>query len=565
MSEMSGIKVERRLAAVLAADVVDYTRLMAAREAETLEALRDVQKSIFDPVVARHHGTTVKRMGDSWLIEFVSAVDAVNCAITLQEKLAGHDFIKIRVGIHVGDIMHADSDIFGDGVNIASRLEAISEPGGITVSNTIYSFLDGTLRPAFHDGGERQLKNVADPVRIWVRGSPLRRGIELSADSGAEHSALVIAPVATSDTRAEVRELATALTRDVVAMLDTIEWLKVHLGEETQPVASMLRSSIRASGDRIRFEAVLSRADGSRLWTDRYDGRLDEVFDWQDSTAEKLSSAVRSHLLEDVIRPLKALEPDTMTASQCLLLGTYYQSTLTVEDARRALEFFKVAMTKDPSMGLAFGRAAGVLNRAKVNGWTRFFSGEMPKRDEWLATAQSLSPDSGEIAVLTGLIRLREGEPLSVARGDFERALWLEPNSAWILTWVGWGHLYCGEPQQALVYLRKAARLSPFDRSRIFAEAGLALASLHLGFDKECVEHAQKSVALGPGFPSPWRTMLSALGHLGDVDAIETVRARLVALVPNESVSEIKRRNAYLDDDYTNRFLEGLRLAGLPE
>lgn len=562
---MTGTEVERRLAAVLAADVAGYTRLMAAREAETLQALRDVQKSIFDPVVSRHHGTTIKRMGDSWLIEFISAVDAVNCAITLQEKLMEHEFIKIRVGVHVGDIMHADSDIFGDGVNIASRLESISEPGGIVVSDTIYSFLDGTLRPAFHDGGERQLKNVVDPVRVWVRGSSLRRGIELSGRSGSEHSALVIAPFATSDTRAEVRELATALTRDVVAMLDTLEWLRVQISEETLTRASMLRSTIRASGDRIRFEAVLSRADGSRIWADRYDGRLGEVFDWQDSTAEKLSSAVRTHLLEEEIRPLKELEPESMTASQCLLLGTYHQATLTVEDARRALEFFKLAMAKDPSLGLAFGRAAGVLNRAKVNGWTRFFSDEMPKRDEWLATAQSLSPDSGEIAVLTGLIQLREGEPLSVVRGDFERALWLEPNSAWILTWVGWGHVYCGEPQQALVYLRKAARLSPFDRGRIFAEAGLALASLHLGFDQECVEHAQKSVALGPGFPSPWRSMLSALGHLGDSDAIEMVRARLIALVPNETISEIKSRNGYLDDVYTNRFLDGLRLAGLPE
>jgi len=165
--------MERRLAAILAADIADYSRIVGDDEVGALAALRSFRAEVFGPTVAGHHGKIVKSMGDGWLVEFGSAVEAVNCAIQIQDRVSGHELLALRIGVHIGDVVHEEEDIFGDGVNVAARLEAWADPGGIAISDPAYSSLDGTLTPSFDDAGRQELKNIARPLRIWTKSAPL--------------------------------------------------------------------------------------------------------------------------------------------------------------------------------------------------------------------------------------------------------------------------------------------------------------------------------------------------------------------------------------------------------
>jgi len=214
--------MERRLAAILAADVVDYSRLMGEDELRTLDALQTLRREIFGPAVAGHRGRVLKSMGDGWLVEFKSVADAVMCAVQIQDRVANHEIIRLRMGLHIGDISEDQEDVYGDGVNVASRLETFAEPGALALSDAVFGTIDGTLRPAFDDVGIHELKNINRPIQIWMRQpQPTRntaQGPNTSSDgeiTESERPVLALYPIETSDERPDVRELANALTNDV--------------------------------------------------------------------------------------------------------------------------------------------------------------------------------------------------------------------------------------------------------------------------------------------------------------------------------------------------------------
>ena len=241
--------MERRLAAILAADIAGYSRMIGADEAGALAALRAFRAEVFGPTVAGHHGRIVKSMGDGWLVEFSSVVEAVNCAVQVQDRLTGHSLIALRIGVHIGDVVHEEEDIFGDGVNIAARLEALAEPGGIAISDSAYSSLDGTLTPSFDDAGAQTLKNIARPLRVWTKvatPSAATISIERARSTGYPH--LAIQPVATSDERTDVCELAEGLTGDLNATLAAVRWLVATVRERPNAVDYTLRCALRSRG-----------------------------------------------------------------------------------------------------------------------------------------------------------------------------------------------------------------------------------------------------------------------------------------------------------------------------
>jgi adenylate cyclase len=258
--------MERRLAAILAADIADYSRLVGEDETRALAALRSFRAEVFGPTVAGHHGKIVKSMGDGWLVEFGSAVEAVNCAIQIQDRVSGHELLALRIGVHIGDVVHEEDDIFGDGVNVAARLEGWAEPGGIAISDPAYSSLDGTLTPSFDDAGQQELKNIARPLRIWTKtatlGGPTVQSLQ-ERSSGYSH--LSILPVTTSDERVDVQELAEGLTGDLDDKLTAVRWLVVAVREQANPGDYTVKIALRSRGDRLRLEARLFEPMGKQV------------------------------------------------------------------------------------------------------------------------------------------------------------------------------------------------------------------------------------------------------------------------------------------------------------
>ena len=314
--------MERRLAAILAADIAGYSRIIGADEAGALAAFRAFRAEVFAPAVAGHHGRIVKSMGDGWLVEFNSVVEAVNCALKVQDRLIEHSLIALRIGVHIGDVVHEEEDIFGDGVNIAARLEAFAEPGGIAISEAAYSSLDGTLTPSFDDAGAQALKNIARPLRIWTKAaipSAATANTKRTPTTGYPH--LTIQPVGTSDERTNVLELAEGLTGDLDATLAAVRWLVTSVREQPKASEYALRCALRSRGERVRLEARLFEPGGAQIWASKFDGDLADSFDWQDSTSETVALEVIAIMLHAESDRLSRIPLEDQTAEESLVYG----------------------------------------------------------------------------------------------------------------------------------------------------------------------------------------------------------------------------------------------------
>ncbi len=324
---MNAEQVERRLAAILAADVAGYSRLIGADEGGTLERLKALRRELLDPKIAEHHGRLVKTTGDGLLVEFGSVVDALRCAVEVQREMAGRNAgvppdnrIELRIGINVGDIVVEDGDIFGDGVNVAARLEALAEPGGICVSARVQEDAAGKLDLAFEDIGEQQLKNIARPVRVYRVRSPRRRSpggrdARRSAVAAAlpDKPSIAVLPFANMSGDPEQEYFVDGMVEEIITALSRIRWLFViarnssftYKGQavDVKEVARelgvryVLEGSVRKAGQRVRITGQLIDAvTGTHLWADRFDGSLEDVFELQDKVAISVAGVIEPAL-----------------------------------------------------------------------------------------------------------------------------------------------------------------------------------------------------------------------------------------------------------------------------
>ena len=292
--------MQRRLAAIMAADVAGYTRLMEEDEAGTLAALRQLREKTFEPVVAAHRGDVVKRMGDGWLVEFASVVDAVECAIQTQQNLADNNILQLRMGVHIGDIVHEDEDIYGDGVNIAARLQQMSAPGGLLVSEDAWRQLKGKQCTALEDAGEQRLKNIADPVCAYRLVGVEEAREAVPAIARGDRPAIAILPFTNMSGDPEQEYFADGITEDLITALSKHRWLNViarnstfgykgqspdirRLGAELG-ATYVVEGSVRRAGQRVRVTAqLIEAATGNHVWAERYDRDLEDIFEVQES------------------------------------------------------------------------------------------------------------------------------------------------------------------------------------------------------------------------------------------------------------------------------------------
>jgi len=559
----------RHLAAVLAADIVGYSAMMGSDQEGTLTALRSLRSEVFGPLVAGHRGKVVKSMGDGWLVEFASSVDAVICAMQVQDRVAGQDMIRLRIGIHIGDIVHEDEDVFGDGVNVAARLEALADPGTVVISDAVFGSLDGTLQPSFDNLGTRELKNIARPIQVWGRG----KSTSVSSDrvsgnarpSRTGFPQLAVRPVSSSDAREEISELASALTADFANFLGGARWLNSTVREDPLPDVNVLETVLRARGDRLRLDARLLASDGTQLWTGKYDGSLADSFDWQDEVGGEIASETMTALLDHERARLADKNLDQMSAEECYVSGLMSVELADWDAMSRALEYLTAAIEKKPSFTEAYSDAIVYFFSASSIGYADLAELYGEQFGLWMAKAGAHVKASPMIELALGIGAFRREGDVTALRRAIRSALRRAPFTIEVVMFSGWGYAWMGEPEPAIDCFRqneRAIRFSPFAAA---ATAGLSFALLQAGKDEEAILEARRGLELTTEFSTLHRVIASAAAHLGRMDEAYAAQRENERINPGDSIQMGWKRNAFADTPGTRRYYEGLRLAGMPE
>jgi TolB-like protein/class 3 adenylate cyclase len=593
---MAEALVERRLAAILAADVAGYSRLMGADEVGTLAALKAHRREIVDSTIAAHKGRIVKTTGDGMLVEFASAVDAVTCAVAVQEKMANRSpegaepRILFRIGINVGDIIIDGDDIFGDGVNVAARVENECEPGGVCLSDDAYRQVRGKAALAFNDLGERSLKNIDRPVRIYAVRPAAHSGAAavqspVEADKPLQlpdKPSIAVLPFQNMSGDPEQEYFADGMVEEIITALSRTRWLFViarassftyknraidvkQVGRELG-VRYVLEGSVRKAGNRVRIAGqLIDTSTRAHLWADRFDGELADIFDLQDQITGNVVGAIAPKLERAEIERAMRKRTENPDAYDYFLRGmaVFYQWTR--EANNEALSLFYKAIELDGNFSAAYGLAARCYARRKSAGWVTDRAYDIAETTRLGRLAAELGRDDAVALFGAGIAlafvvgNLDDGDAL------IDRAVALNPNlaAAWIFS--GWVKAWVGKPEMAIEREARAMRLSPHDPQIYNMQAATAAAHFFAGRFEEALSWAEISIREQPDYIPSEAVAAASAALAGHPAAAAKSMARLRHLMPELRLSNltdffpIRRREDF------ERWADGLRRAGLPE
>ena len=482
---MAEKRAQRRLAAILAADVVGYSRLMEHDEAGTLAALKARRRDVLAPLITQHHGRIVKLMGDGVLVEFGSAVDAVQCAVELQKGFAGANEgvaetsrIVLRIGINLGDVIVEGTDLYGDGVNVAARLEGLAEPGSIYISATVHDHVTGKLALAFDDLGERTLKNIVKPVRVYRVGTGGTSEREAQpALALPEKPSIAVLPFQNMSGDPEQQYFSDGITEDIITELSRFRSLFViarnssfqyrekamdmrRVGRELG-VRYVVEGSVRKMADKVRITAQLIDApSANHLWSERYDRELKDIFAVQDELVRAICGVIPGQLDRFAVEALRRKPPDNLTAYDCELRGRWAMAHWS-EGLSVALEWFEKAAKADPNYAMAHAGMALVYAYEIVVLGLPPGTSRMAQAKEHAQRATVLDDRNPTVQAYAGMAYLLTCE-YQLSRAHAERAVFLNPNDPFALFVKANVLTYAGDQEQALEYFAKSERLEPY-------------------------------------------------------------------------------------------------------
>jgi TolB-like protein/class 3 adenylate cyclase len=580
-------RVERRLTAILAADVASYSRLMGLDEEGTLAQLKGLRKSLIDPKIAEHRGRIVKTTGDGALVEFASAVDAVRCALDIQRGMAERNSdvpderrIEFRIGINVGDIILDEGDIYGDGVNIAARVETLAKPGAICLSDNAYQQIKGKVALDVDDMGEQQLKNIAQPVRLY--GVRLDSGMARPALALPAKPSIAVLPFNNMSGDPEQDYFADGIVEDIITALSRMRWLFViarnssftykgravdvkQVGRELG-VRYVLEGSVRKAANRVRITGQLIDAStGAHLWADRFDSGLDDIFDLQDQVTASVIGAIAPKLEQAEIERAKRKPTENLDAYDYYLRGIASLYQWTKEGTSEALRLFHKAIELDSEFSSAYGMAAWCYVWRKANFW-------MGDPVQEIAEAARLARRAVDLGTEDPVALLGGGYALVFVVHDVEggaayidRALSLNPNFAWGLASSGWTRAFLGEPDEAIKQLMHAMRLTPLDPLSFRALGGIAFAHFVASRYDEASLWAQKALRERQNYLPAIRDLAAAHALAGRHLEAQKAMAHLREVYPAMRVANVKDWVPLRRPEDLARLEDGLRKAGLPE
>ena len=585
---MAEARVERRLSAILAADVVGYSRLMGIDEEGTLAALKICRRELIDPKMAEHRGRIVKTTGDGALAEFASAVDATRCAVEIQRAMAERNAsvpkdrrVEFRIGINVGDIIIDEGDIYGEGVNIAARLEGIAPPGGISISEDTWRQVQGKVTAAFVDTGEQILKNIERRIRVYrVRfddDGAIRPG--LSELSIPDEPSVAVLPFTNMSGDPEQEYFSDGISEDIITDLSKIAGLLVisrnscfaYKGRSVDTrtvgrdlgVRSVLGGSVRRTGNRVRITAqLIDAASGGHLWAERYDRDLTDLFAVQDDVTSRIVEALKVTLSPSEKARLASSEACNIEAYDYFLRGRefLYGEIKTREKFEQARNFFMKALELDPNYSVAYAGLSWAYEFDYFNRWSDNADDSLRLAKENAEKAVEKDPKEPLARVLAAMAAMQEND-LDRARSEAETALVLNPNFALAYNALGDVHNLLGRPQDAIPAFERAMRLDPAWSQQYLYFLGTAYL---LSREYETAAALfRRRIVLVPQTDFARALLAAALGHLNEIDEARQVWGELMQINPQYSFRQHFGRRPFRREDVEG-VAEGLAKAGLP-
>ncbi|WP_407154839.1 tetratricopeptide repeat protein [Bradyrhizobium sp. STM 3557] len=581
---MTEQRVQRRLAAILAADVVGYSALMEREEEATYAEFERLKRELIEPSLARHEGRLIKTTGDGAHAEFASPLAATRCAVEIQDHLAtGAGPLRLRVGINLGDvIVGQDGDLYGDGINIAVRLEGIADPGGILISEKVYDEIEGKLDAVLEDRGEQQLKNISKPVRAYAvcaEGYSALLDRLSVAPPLPDKPSIAVLPFENMSNDPEQEYFADGMVEEITTALSRFKWLFVvarnssftfkgkaadvkEVGRRLG-VRYVLEGSVRKASGKVRITGQLIDAlTGAHIWADRFERDLTDVFALQDEVTTAVVSAIHPRLLQTEIAMATRRRPENLNAYDCYLRAMQQYCLTTREGLAEATRLAHRALELDPQFGFV-AALAGLCHMQKViRGYAvdpQFERKEAIRLSRLALSIDDSDPDT--LACAAGISAFMVGDSESeIEMAD--RAVALNPNS--FIAWFnrGWVFEISGLPEEAVWSFERAIRMSPVDPLLHLTVVGLGAALIELGRFDEAIVAGKKAQRQNPAYAAAYRCLASAFAHVGRDAEARKAAARLLEIDPTFTIST---RMGRVRRSHVKLLIEGLRKAGLPE
>ena len=597
---------QRRLAAILAADVVGYSRLMGRDESGTLARLRAHRKDRFDPILARHGGRLVKLTGDGALVEFGSAVDALGAAIEIQQAMveanqdqSDDNTIVFRIGLHLGDLIVDGDDLYGDGINVAARLEAEAPPGGIVISGNVHDAISGRLKAKFKDLGALALKNIDRPVKAFAvewqaedwRGTALAAPVDAPATAGAtlaqhpplalpDKPSIAVLPFDNMSGDPEQEHFADGVVEAITAALSRIRTFFViarnsafaykgraknvrDIGRDLG-VAYVLEGSVQRGGSRVRITVqLIETAGGAHLWAEKYDGTLDDIFDLQDRITEQVAGALQPSIRLAEIERARRKRPQDLGAYDYAMRAMRHVWLLEKDEATRALEMLDEALKIDKDYPLALALAAWCWAQRSVYNWVDDIAAAKATALKLADRAAGQSADDPLILAVLGTVHTF-ARNFGAARVMLERAVALDPNAAWALTRLGWLDVYADRPDSAKIHFEKALRLSPLDPINFNNYNGLASARVVAGDDNGAADLFLRALQERPNAMWIHRHLAPALFGAGRLEEAKASCAKLLTAYPDITIEKFREAMVF-SPAVIDRIAGQMHALGVPE
>ncbi|MDR3485663.1 MAG: adenylate/guanylate cyclase domain-containing protein [Bradyrhizobium sp.] len=580
---------------MLAADVAGYSRLMGVDEEGTLARLKAIRKTLVDPTIAANRGRIVKTTGDGVLVEFVSAVDAARCSVEVQRGMAAQnadvprDFrIELRIGIHIGDIIIDDNDIFGDGVNIAARLEGVAEPGGVCISDDAQRQIRGKVDMTFDDIGPKNLKNIAEPVRAWrlrLNGDGTKVLIKSRSESVSplalpDKPSIAVLAFQNMSGDPDQEYFADGIVEDIITALARMPWFFVvarnssftyksravdlkQVGRDLG-VRYILEGSVRSAGNRVRVTGQLIDAiTGTHLWAERFDGNLKDVFDLQDQITSSIVAALTPKLEQAEIERAKRKPTESLTAYDFYMRGLTCFHRGSRQSLIDALQLFDRAIELDPGFASAYGMASWCCIIRNNNGWLP--DTEVERLTLLARKAGRLGKDDPIALGVSGVVLAQIEGDLAAGSALLDRALMLGPSLAAVWHLSGWVRLYLGQAKNAIEHMKRALRLNPLDPLRYAEQSGLAAAYFLDRQYGKASTWADRALHEQPNYTAAIRMAAASCALAGQTAKAKSHMARMLEIDPSLRTSRLTGIVPFRGNDDAARYVDGLRRAGLPD
>jgi adenylate cyclase len=587
--------VERRLAAILAADVVGYSRLMAADEAGMLQALKAHRADLFDPATRKYNGRIVKLMGDGVLVEFASVVGAVECALAVQRALAEavDRRIVLRIGVNLGDIIIEGDDIYGDGVNIAARLEPLAEPGGICISSIVHESIGNRIEAEFADAGDHELKNIDRPIRVfrWRPAASRQDGAGASGKVPAgppaaeplaipDKPSIVILPFDNLSGDKEQDYFADGMVEAITAALGNIPSLFViarntaftykgrpadvrDIGVELG-VRYVLEGSVQRAGNRVRITTQLIETEaGTHVWAKPFDGSIDDIFELQDAITEQIAGALLPSIQLAEIERVRRKRPQDFRAYDFTMQAFPHVWSLERQATDTGLKFLEQALEMDADYPLALSLTAWCHAQRAVYNWVEDIEASRAEALRLAEKAASLSGNDPLVLSVLGTVHTIVRNH-GTARILLERAVAIDPNAAWTWSRLGWLETYAENVAGAIAHFEKSRRLSPLDPMTFNTYVGMASAYQGAGDHEQAIGLFRRALEERPNATWIYRSLASELFAAGRTEEAKTAYALLMESHPDLSAGKIRKAMVF-SPEFMDRLLANLKTLGLPD